>query len=35
VSLGAAGVLLVAIGATYEQRRRDVSRLRAGYDALD
>jgi len=34
VSLGAAGVLLVAIGATYEQRRRDVSRLRAGYDAL-
>ncbi len=34
MSLGAAGVLLVAVGATYEQRRRDVSRLRAGYDAM-
>lgn len=34
MSLGAVGVLLVAIGATYEQRRRDVARLRSGYDAL-
>jgi hypothetical protein len=34
LSLGAAGVLLVAVGATYEQRRQDVARLREGYDAL-
>ena len=34
LSLGAAGMLLVAVGATYEQRRRDVSRLRESYDAL-
>jgi len=34
MSLGVAGVLLVAVGATYEQRRRDVARLREGYDAL-
>lgn len=34
LSLGAAGVLLVAVGATYEQRRRDVARLRERYDAL-
>jgi hypothetical protein len=34
MSLAAVGVLLVAVGATYEQRRRDLSRLRGGYDAL-
>lgn len=32
--LGAAGTLLVAVGATYEQRLRDLSRLRDRYDAL-
>ena len=32
--LGAAGTLLVAVGATYEQRLRDVSRLRDRFDAL-
>jgi uncharacterized membrane protein len=34
LTLGAAGVLLVAVGATYEQRRRDVTRLRQRFDAL-
>jgi len=34
ISLGAAGVLLVAVGATYEKRRSEVSRLRDGYDAM-
>jgi hypothetical protein len=34
MTLGAAGMLLVAVGATYEQRRRDVSVLRQRYDAL-
>ncbi len=34
MSLGAAGVLLVVVGATYEQRLRDVGRLRERYDAL-
>ena len=33
-TLGAAGLLLVAVGATYEQRRRDVDRLRDRFDAL-
>jgi hypothetical protein len=32
--LGAAGTLLVAVGATYERRRRDLASLRARYDAL-
>ena len=32
--LGAAGTLLVAVGATYEQRLRDLSRLRERYEAL-
>lgn len=34
LTLGAAGLLLVGVGATYEQRRRDVTRLRERYDAL-
>ena len=34
LTLGAAGLLLVGIGATYEQRRRDVARLRKQYDAF-
>jgi len=34
VSIGAAGTLLLVVGATYEQRRREVSRLRASYDSL-
>jgi hypothetical protein len=34
MTLGAAGVLLVAVGATYEQRRRDVTALRERFDAL-
>jgi hypothetical protein len=34
LTLGAAGLLLVGVGATYEQRRRDVARLREAYDAL-
>jgi hypothetical protein len=34
LTLGAAGLLLVGVGATYEQRRRDVTRLREPYDAL-
>jgi hypothetical protein len=32
--LGAAGALLVAVGATYERRRRDLVALRERYDAL-
>ena len=32
--LGASGALLLAVGATYEQRLRDLSRLRDRYDAL-
>ncbi|MFN2626102.1 MAG: SCO7613 C-terminal domain-containing membrane protein [Mycobacteriales bacterium] len=34
LSIGAVGVLLVAIGATYEQRRNELRRVRARYDAL-
>jgi hypothetical protein len=34
LTLGAAGLLLVAVGATYEQRRRDVAHLRERFDAL-
>jgi hypothetical protein len=33
-ALGAAGTLLVVVGATYEQRLRDLVRLRDRYDAL-
>jgi hypothetical protein len=33
-TLGAAGLLLVGVGATYEQRRQDLTRLRERYDAL-
>ena len=32
--LGLAGALLIGLGATYEQRRRDLDRLRDRYDAL-
>jgi cell division protein FtsW (lipid II flippase) len=34
LSLGSAGTLLLVLGATYEQRRRDLARLRDGFDAL-
>ncbi len=34
LSLGGAGTLLLVVGATYEQRRRDLARLREGFDAL-
>jgi hypothetical protein len=34
LTLGAAGLLLVGVGATYEQRRRDVAHLRERFDAL-
>ena len=34
LTLGSIGLLLVGVGATYEQRRRDVDRLRERYDAL-
>ena len=34
VSIGAAGTLLLVVGATYEQRLREVSRLRASYESL-
>lgn len=34
MSLGAAGALLLVVGATYEQRRRDVTHLRQRFDAL-
>ena len=32
--LALAGALLVGVGTTYENRRRDVSRLRERYDAM-
>jgi hypothetical protein len=34
LALAAAGALLLAVGATYEQRLRDLARLRDRYDAL-
>jgi len=34
VSIGAAGTLLLVVGATYERRLREVSRLRASYASL-
>jgi hypothetical protein len=34
LEVGTAGALLLALGATYEQRRRDLHQLRARYDAL-
>jgi hypothetical protein len=34
MTLGAAGLLLVTVGATYEQRRRDLARVRERFDAL-
>ena len=34
LSLGGAGALLLVVGATYEQRRRDLARLREGFGAL-
>ena len=34
LTLGAAGLLLVVVGATYEQRRRDLTRLRRRYESL-
>jgi hypothetical protein len=34
MTAGAAGALLLGVGATYEQRRRDLDRLRERYDAL-
>jgi hypothetical protein len=34
LTLGAAGLLLVGVGATYEQRRRDVERLRRSFATL-
>ena len=34
LSLGVVGALLLAVGATYEQRRQDVDRLRERYGAL-
>jgi hypothetical protein len=34
VEVGTAGTLLLVLGATYEQRRRDVQLIRARYDAL-
>ena len=34
MTLGAAGLLLVAVGATYEQRRRDLARVRERFEAL-
>jgi hypothetical protein len=33
-TLGVTGLLLLAVGATYEQRRRDLTRVRDLYDAL-
>lgn len=33
-TIGAAGTLLVVVGATYEQRRGELARLRLAYDAL-
>jgi hypothetical protein len=34
VEVGTAGTLLLVLGATYEQRRRDMAMLRSRYDAL-
>ncbi|MDX6206369.1 MAG: hypothetical protein QOF39_2426, partial [Frankiales bacterium] len=34
LEVGTAGALLLTLGATYEQRRRDLGTLRARYDAL-
>jgi hypothetical protein len=34
LTVGAAGLLLLGVGATYEQRRRDVARLRERFDTL-
>jgi hypothetical protein len=34
MTLGAAGLLLVTVGATYEQRRRDLARVRERFDSL-
>jgi hypothetical protein len=34
LTLGAAGLLLVGVGATYEQRRHDIAQMRQRYDAL-
>jgi hypothetical protein len=34
MTIGAAGLLLVAVGATYEQRRRDLARVRERFEAL-
>ena len=34
VAIGAAGLVLVGLGATYEQRRRDLALLREQFDAL-
>ena len=34
LALGSAGALLLVVGATYEQRLRDLARLRSRYDAL-
>lgn len=34
VSLGTAGAVLLVLGATYEQRRRDLTRLRDSYSTL-
>ena len=34
VSLGAVGLLLLAVGATYERRLRDLHRLRGRYEAM-
>lgn len=33
-TIGLAGTLLLVVGATYEQRRRELGRLRAAYDGL-
>lgn len=33
-ALAVAGAVLLSVGATYEQRRRDVARLRQAYRAL-
>jgi hypothetical protein len=33
-TIGAAGLLVIAVGVTYEERRRDVARLRETFDSL-
>jgi hypothetical protein len=33
-TIGAAGLLVIAVGVTYEDRRRDVARLRESFDSL-